>query len=130
MEVDQERSDELLLNTTVDGNVSFTALSVLASVVDGTRAQLNGNTKPLPVAGSKDWLPSVVVVGRQQVRHSVGVSCFVRVAARTTQMVIIYTSTTSPRSKHVIKLSSSAVSCWNSLRVCEIRLAGIIPVPV
>lgn len=68
-----DRSRELLLDTAVDGNVNFTALSVLDRVAEASgRAKVTGETRALPhvpVAGSRDWLPSMVEAGRQEVRR-------------------------------------------------------------
>ncbi|CAM9378845.1 unnamed protein product [Pylaiella littoralis] len=54
----------MLLDTKVDGGVEFTALSTLPSpaVNDGRRRSF----PRVPAAGSKDWLSSVVEVGKQE----------------------------------------------------------------
>lgn len=60
----------LLLDTEVDGSVEFAALSVLPGP-----AANDGKSRAfprVPVAGSKDWLSSVVEVGKQEVRRFVG----------------------------------------------------------
>lgn len=76
---------QLLLDTRVDGDVNFTSLEVLQvhamSQVAGGDLHVNGNrigvegtafssSRVLPVAsaaGSKDWLPRLVAVGREEV---------------------------------------------------------------
>lgn len=59
----------LLLDTGVDGSVDFTALSVLPT--SHSNGEGNGDrSSHVPVAGSKEWLSSMVEVGRQEVRDT------------------------------------------------------------
>lgn len=67
--MDQEpQSLPLGLDTEVDGSVDFTALSVLPTI-HGSSKVAGGRRPPVPVAGSRDWLSSMVEVGRQEVRE-------------------------------------------------------------
>lgn len=59
--------DELVLDTNVDKSVEFTALSVLPTMHDNSKVN-GGRRAHVPVAGSRDWLSSMVEVGRQEVR--------------------------------------------------------------
>ena len=56
----------LYLDTQVDGKVDFTALSVLPKSAANGRS--NDALLRIPVAGSRDWLSSMVEVGKQEVR--------------------------------------------------------------
>lgn len=59
----------LVLDTRVDGSVDFAALSVLPTLRGSSED--NGRRGPhVPVAGSRDWLSSMVEVGRQEVRDA------------------------------------------------------------
>lgn len=69
----------LLLDTFVDNNVNFMALSGLRAPFSNgenehAQADMNQSTSeslPLvPAAGSKHWLPSIVDVGRHKVVYS------------------------------------------------------------
>lgn len=64
---EEPQSLPLVLDTRVDGSVDFTALSVLP-MLHGSSSKENGGRGPhVPVAGSEDWLSSMVDVGRQEV---------------------------------------------------------------
>lgn len=69
--MDQEpQTLPLVLDTRVDGRVDFSARSVLPTVGhDSSEVDGGGRTPRVPVAGSKDWLSSMVEVGRQEVRY-------------------------------------------------------------
>lgn len=65
----------LVLDTRVDGSVNFTALSLLPTSHGSTGSAVNGGRRShVPVAGSKDWLSSMVEVGRQEVRTTARVN--------------------------------------------------------
>lgn len=65
----QPQPARLVLDTRVDGSVGFTARSVLPAM-HGSRKENGGRIPLLPIAGSKDWLSSLVEVGRQEVRDT------------------------------------------------------------
>lgn len=81
-EEQHEQQEVLLLDTTVDSTVDFTAQSVLPQVTrrpgktatriantSSSSTRSSSSTLPVvPVAGSKGWLPSMVDVGRKEVR--------------------------------------------------------------
>ena len=92
-EQEEQEHDVLLLDTTVDSTVDFTALSVLSEfarrpgrtdtpVGSSTSTSTSTSTLPVvPVAGSKGWLPSMIDVGRKEVRiiTRIGSAGYVRV---------------------------------------------------
>lgn len=65
----------VVLDTRVDGSVGFAALLLLPTSHGSTSSEVNGGRRShVPVAGSKDWLSSMVEIGRQEVRlHVVAV---------------------------------------------------------
>ena len=88
-EQEEQEHDVLLLDTTVDSTVDFTALSVLSEFArrpgrtdTPVGSSTSTSTLPVvPVAGSKGWLPSMIDVGRKEVRiiTRIGSAGYVRV---------------------------------------------------
>lgn len=71
---DKMRRHSLLLDVEVDANVSFAADLILDQGVPGAQrsdavetARSHRLSRRLPVAGSKDWLPSLVDLGCEEV---------------------------------------------------------------
>lgn len=77
---EQKVGHVLLLDTKVDRTVVSTATSVLPEITRGpgrTETRDGSNTLPaVPVAGSKGWLPSMVDVGRKEVRMCCGTAVY------------------------------------------------------